>query len=386
VNVVVLIDGREAVPVRAIPLLTNWETMSPDIVARALAWDEDSIRFEGLQAFHYDNRPRALPATWWENVACRKLRALRDSIKAAELTHETGLQEWRQKSIEVLPAGVFVWRDEFEPMHCRRYGPEGTTLLKNGVQVSGAEHERLVALDFDPYIQDPEFQRQVMEGFEQVVDPSSHHLAQLHFVRGFCGAGNNDEHWLGLNSLTPREAAELLCGRDPEVPAIGDEQRVARLERRLTDHNESHPARRSWREWHRVAMEICADYEKGFDKLFAEMGHTPNIPIVDAPTQTQDAAPVLASNERVTYSQSVARRNLLTPVIEAAQKECGNPSDAAAVWAVLMQMARTPKLPLLGLTDDGIKWQDPNDEPKFFTIKNLRDRLRRTRSSASKAR
>ena len=50
-NVIVEIEGREAIPVRAIPLLTYWETMSSDSLAKALAWDDHYYHFEGLQAF-----------------------------------------------------------------------------------------------------------------------------------------------------------------------------------------------------------------------------------------------------------------------------------------------------------------------------------------------
>lgn len=228
-NVVVLIDGREAVPVRAIPLLTNWETMSPDVVARALAWDEDAIRFEGLQAFRFDDGRLAVPASWWDNVARRQLKALSHSIKAVELTHETGLQEWRRKSLEILPPGVFVWKDEFEPMHCMRYGPDGTTLLKNGAQVNEEEHQRLVALDFDPFIPDTELQRLVMDGFEvvaandgsqkQSVEPlaanAMHSKLPLNctiFELTQMGAS----HWLAMDGWSMREAALLLSGANPK--------------------------------------------------------------------------------------------------------------------------------------------------------------------------
>lgn len=77
-----------------------------------------------------------------------------------------------------------------------------------------------------------------------------------------------------------------------------------------------------------------------------------------------------------------ARRDLLTPVIEAAQKECGDQFDAPAVWASLVRMAGAGKSPLLGVSDDGIKWKDSNDEPQFLNIKNLRDRLSRSKKKA----
>jgi len=42
-NVVVVIEGREAIPVRAIPLLTYWETMSSDALVMALLSRHDVV-------------------------------------------------------------------------------------------------------------------------------------------------------------------------------------------------------------------------------------------------------------------------------------------------------------------------------------------------------
>ncbi len=78
-----------------------------------------------------------------------------------------------------------------------------------------------------------------------------------------------------------------------------------------------------------------------------------------------------------------ARRDLLAPVIESAQKECPDPFDAPAVWASLVRMADARKLPLLGISDEGIKWQDSNDQTRFLKIKNLRERLLRSMKKSS---
>lgn len=76
------------------------------------------------------------------------------------------------------------------------------------------------------------------------------------------------------------------------------------------------------------------------------------------------------------------RRDLLTPLIEAAQKECESPIDAPAVWASMVQMAEARKRPLLGVSNEGIKWQDANDATQFFTLKHLRDRLYRSKKKS----
>ena len=48
-KVIVEIEGRNAIPVRAIPFLTNWAMMSPDVVADALAGE--AHHFRGLASF-----------------------------------------------------------------------------------------------------------------------------------------------------------------------------------------------------------------------------------------------------------------------------------------------------------------------------------------------
>lgn len=87
-RVIVLIGGREAIPVRAIPLLTDWETMSPHVVARALAGGKVSVGFPRLQAFRRTgDSERPVSATWWKRNACRKrkLKAVSNSMKGVEV-------------------------------------------------------------------------------------------------------------------------------------------------------------------------------------------------------------------------------------------------------------------------------------------------------------
>jgi hypothetical protein len=84
--------------------------------------------------------------------------------------------------------------------------------------------------------------------------------------------------------------------------------------------------------------------------------------------------------------QPKARRDLLTPAIEAAQRACEDIFDAPAIWGVMSEMALAQKYRLLGVSEDGIKWIDANDETQFFKLKDLRDRLRRLKQKRGKAR
>lgn len=186
-NVVVLIQGREAIPVRAIPLLTNWIFWTPDIVADVLAGhgDDHAFVFGDLQAQRLeDGKLLAFPSSWWKSWPARELQALSQRIKATELTHEVGYQQWRSESLPVLPAGAFVWKDEFEQLHARNWNDRARVLnCSNSAEneddqsptvdrevaaftrQSLADLEKWRELDFSPFIR-PELYAIVMEGFE----------------------------------------------------------------------------------------------------------------------------------------------------------------------------------------------------------------------------
>ncbi len=374
-DVAININGRQALPVRAIPLLTDWQVLYPDQLAQILAGDSDHWpSFDGLTAYrlHSDGSTELIPPRWWASWVVRELKATSDGITAKQTSHETGYQQWRGESLAQLPGGVFLWRDEFEAAHANEYGPKGIRARSNPKGFDPSSH----ALEFNPqHGPGDDWRNLVMEGFEQLTAPSaSRNLEQLWFVRAFYGAGDNDAHWSGLRNLLPKEAAALLCGRDPLVNRGCDAQCVALLTRRLTDYNKIHPARRSWREWHSVAKEIEADYEKGFDDFFAEQGQTTNTSATGGIAQLQTPAPVVAESPSGVIHSTKARRNTLTPVIELAQSQCRNPQDTAEVWAALLVLAELKHPPLRGATEDGVQYLK-RGEVAFLTRDALRKRL-----------
>lgn len=175
-NVVIQINVRDAIrdaiPVRAIPFLTNWKTMTPDAVAQALAGDEHFYIFHGLSAFYIeDSKVKQISSTWWESFACRQLAALNAGLKRKEgegtFTWDEGYQQWQRDALQILPAGFFVWKDEFEPLHEKRYGVGGRIYLRaDGMRIPKDEHANMVLLNFEPPIPDKETQRLVLEGLE----------------------------------------------------------------------------------------------------------------------------------------------------------------------------------------------------------------------------
>jgi hypothetical protein len=142
--------------------------MSPDKIAAALAWDlVHHWQFQGLTAFTLEGgNMRSIPNTWWQSFPKRALQALQDRIESTQISHETGYQEWRQQSLLALPAGVFVWRDEYEPMYYRTVGLSSRIFnLDTGDGVPDLGLLPYAQLQFDPFIPDVLTRQLVMEGF-----------------------------------------------------------------------------------------------------------------------------------------------------------------------------------------------------------------------------
>ena len=75
-HVTIEINGRQALPVRAIPLLTDWRGLSPDQLAQILAGDSDHWpSFDGLTAYSLrpDGSTEPIPPRWWASWVVRKL-------------------------------------------------------------------------------------------------------------------------------------------------------------------------------------------------------------------------------------------------------------------------------------------------------------------------
>ena len=67
-HVTIEINGRQALPVRTIPLLTDWRGLSPDQLAQILAGDSDHWpSFDGLTAYSLrpDGSTEPIPPRWW---------------------------------------------------------------------------------------------------------------------------------------------------------------------------------------------------------------------------------------------------------------------------------------------------------------------------------
>lgn len=128
-NVVALVDGREVIPIRAIPYVTGW-TMSPDLVVSWLAHTESFRRIPKLSAYHLlpDGKSAPMLPKEWDGISA-DLEVLSDKLRARETFDQEGYPEWRRNSIPLLPEGVFVWKDEFEGAFARGYSHNRLTIL-----------------------------------------------------------------------------------------------------------------------------------------------------------------------------------------------------------------------------------------------------------------
>jgi hypothetical protein len=113
-DVIIVIESREAIPVRAIPFITGWR-MSPDNIAASLANNDFSKKFQNLLAYHLssDGRPARLLPREWDSVE-EELEIFSRKLETTGNVSQQKQAVWRQESIKLLPPGTFVWRDEFE--------------------------------------------------------------------------------------------------------------------------------------------------------------------------------------------------------------------------------------------------------------------------------
>lgn len=155
---IVVIEGREAIPVRALPYVTGW-MMSPDMVAKSLARTTFFDRLPGVKAYHLSTQGVApmLPKEW-DGIEA-DLEVLTAKLKAIETLDQENYPTWRRESVPLLPPACFIWRDEFESAFRVAYSDERLHLLE--------EREGDRELNFLPRIP-AELVAVVMEGFESV--------------------------------------------------------------------------------------------------------------------------------------------------------------------------------------------------------------------------
>lgn len=159
-KVVISIEGQEAIPVRALPYMVP--ALTPRRIAADLGWtpplgwglSPDSEHREplaGTPSYHLqDGHPEKIPPIHWR-------RFERTIGQWHNTTHGPDDSEYRN-TIRLLPAGVFIWKGDFELYF------EGKIPVPPGVEtpppVRNAWYTPLISEDM---------QQVVMDGFERYV-------------------------------------------------------------------------------------------------------------------------------------------------------------------------------------------------------------------------
>jgi hypothetical protein len=160
----VWIDGREAVPVRAIPYVTNWN-ISPDMLVSAFS-GESVFRpaISAVQTF----RKNGGVVSQIQNSGWERLRVQIDGL-AHRLQHDAvGRAAWEEESVKLLPHGIFVWLEDFVSAFSSDFSPASRIPDDRG--------------DF-PYL---DFSPLLPNGLEEIVfhgfDRSSNHTAPISYI------------------------------------------------------------------------------------------------------------------------------------------------------------------------------------------------------------
>lgn len=137
-NPILIIDGREAIPLRAVPWVTNW-AVAPDDLARACALQPTTSRKvkiagfpdqpdaksyvqvgnrQALQAWEIDDSsvPTVIRPQVMRDTVLARIDSLTQRLKLKEADSEgvAHLDEWRESALALLPAGAFLWLSEFQ--------------------------------------------------------------------------------------------------------------------------------------------------------------------------------------------------------------------------------------------------------------------------------
>lgn len=268
-TVLIQIEGRQAIPVRAVPLLTNWQFLHPGDLVHVLAGDGGSnvgvfggankadrlrsftIKFGTVAEFARAN---------WKAWLVPKLAALTAQIKQEHPDDAVGYWRWRLESIQALPPGIFVWKDDYQELHqfhwsrqfsamycaLRGWNGEAENEESNGdVSILMHRAEQLAAAgeftglkrdlmeqvrklwswkdpNFEPYIDQDGFPDVVMDGFVRPNTAAPRTDAarrkRPHAKLEYVSSGNRMqfEYWLTQDVWTATEVQFLLAGFWPK--------------------------------------------------------------------------------------------------------------------------------------------------------------------------
>lgn len=292
------IDGRHAIPVRAIPFITKGR-LSADDLARKLAGREKHFPgLENLVAYYLvDGKPLATEARDWGRVS-NDLEAFKTNLREKHPNPDPenaydarGANEWEQKSAWMLPADCFVWRDEFDREY-RAYRPD---------DIEGPNYAPPMLTDAAVGM--------IWEGF----NVGAQDIADMaEFVNNDCAI--DWEFWIGkMSRWTAGQAARLMAALDPgsfsDLTLTRDDRRAGaarekarRFERLAAAHHMTEATPAEWLAWadrlhepvHSGFRISLAEGESGRTQAKQPGGESVG-PLTDAITAPPIPSPVIAS-------------------------------------------------------------------------------------------
>jgi len=112
-HLTVEIEGRKALPVRAIPYVTGWGVGElVQYLSRKVGAPFE--RLQEVYAYHLiSGQPVKYLPREWESIKTN-LDALSAELHEKFKNDDQGYAAWCSEAVKILPEGVFVWVDEFE--------------------------------------------------------------------------------------------------------------------------------------------------------------------------------------------------------------------------------------------------------------------------------
>jgi hypothetical protein len=171
-NVVLTIEGKEGIPVRALAYVTSWRANSDEIV-KACAMPPT----KEIGSYSIRNR-QALPTYLVSESTCRsmlsvewepfivELECMEKKLKADERTDGENWHHSREQAIPRLPAGAFVRLDDFQRWFSNSRPMKSSPTLSTDEDADDYVEQESDSLTLDPYIP-AESQGDVFSGFDR---------------------------------------------------------------------------------------------------------------------------------------------------------------------------------------------------------------------------
>jgi len=226
-------------------------------------------------------------------------------------------------------------------------------------------------------------------------------LARLAYSADWADATLRADDFFAAADVSPVHAALLLCQFNPDDTSFEvakkcssdklSPEQLIRLEHRFTDISKADPKARTLKDWFDLATSLNLRCHSWVGEYIEARGI--QNPIADAPAPAETTTPETQASQKPTNETTSTyvsvtptknkRRDLLTPLIEAAQIKAGDPYDVPKIWAELRKMACDKEGPMTGVAPDGIQWTDSNDDAQFFGLSALRERIARQKRRAT---